>query len=123
MRISDWSSDVCSSDLAFIMKRIDERRVELEQRLAAGDDDIAAVTRLAPGAGGGGGKRTGRLALASIRPAADEIGVAEGAVSRRAVPFPAGQQITTRQEQEPPRAAGLPAFAMQSPALFLKGYR
>src|SRR3546814_17160487 len=98
------------------MKRIDERRVELEQRLAAGDDDIAAVTRLAPGAGGGGGKRTGRLELASIRPDADEIGVAEGAVSRRAVLFPAGPEITPRKAPEHRRAAALRAFALQRPA-------
>src|SRR3546814_10981023 len=115
MRISDWSSDVCSSDLAFIMKRIDERRVELEQRLAAGDDDIAAVTRLAPGAGGGGGKRTGRLELASIRPDADEIGVAEGAVSRRAVLFPAGPEVKPRQAPETPPDAASAALPRKPP--------
>src|SRR3546814_17048426 len=103
------------------MKRIDERRVELEQRLAAGDDDIAAVTRLAPGAGGGGGKRTGRLELASIRPDADEIGVAEGAVRPREVLFPAGPEINPRQGQENSRAAALRALAFQHPEDFLPG--
>src|SRR3546814_18322492 len=43
MRISDWSSDVCSSDLAHL-------------RAAVGDRDLARKPRLLPLAGNGGGE-------------------------------------------------------------------
>src|SRR3546814_19270806 len=34
MRISDWSSDVCSSDLQIIAPEIDEARIELRRQFA-----------------------------------------------------------------------------------------
>src|SRR3546814_5966875 len=48
MRISDWSSDVCSSDLLEIEQRRDLRRVALEHRIAEPrvvPDDPGALRR------------------------------------------------------------------------------
>src|SRR3546814_5534774 len=52
LRISDWSSDVCSSDLARDALGIDEGVVEgAEQKLAAPDEPFAGSARHAAGDG------------------------------------------------------------------------
>src|SRR3546814_15093619 len=43
MRISDWSSDVCSSDLADAFARIDPQPLDLEPFLRAGIDERHAI--------------------------------------------------------------------------------
>src|SRR3546814_17806985 len=48
MRISDWSSDVCSSDLALLLLlgAVGEDRVHAQRRLHAGEAAQAAVAAL-----------------------------------------------------------------------------
>src|SRR3546814_13966573 len=47
MRISDWSSDVCSSDLTFLAKVDPGVRVRLDARLDEGETGTAIVRGLA----------------------------------------------------------------------------
>src|SRR3546814_4563238 len=43
MRISDWSSDVCSSDLFRAARRQDQRRLATDSRACAGDNRALSV--------------------------------------------------------------------------------
>src|SRR3546814_7613044 len=42
MRISDWSSDVCSSDLGYIDDALDEKRRKAVEARLSQDNDLAA---------------------------------------------------------------------------------
>src|SRR3546814_10770756 len=43
MRISDWSSDVCSSDLLDRLQQAEQQRVERDRQQGAGQDEVAAL--------------------------------------------------------------------------------
>src|SRR3546814_9393309 len=45
MRISDWSSDVCSSDLTVLEKMVKQRKDSVSQFEAANREDLAAIER------------------------------------------------------------------------------
>src|SRR3546814_6115593 len=61
MRISDWSSDVCSSDLAAALVGCGEGRLRLADRRGAGKADRPCLARQCP--------RTGQCAAARRGPA------------------------------------------------------
>src|SRR6185312_1607536 len=97
------------------MERLDERTVELEQRLAAGADDEARRRRLGgPGAADGAGELRRRRETAAARAVgADEIGVAEAAYRVGAVRLAAAPQVAAGEAAEHRRAAGVGPFALQ----------
>src|SRR3546814_19020899 len=109
MRISDWSSDVCSSDL-----RAHQRVVDLQHRLAAGQHDIAVLAALAPVFGDDVGERRGAFIFAAQRPVgADEIGVAELTDRLGAILLAPRPQIAAGEAAEDRAAARLRALALQ----------
>ena len=95
------------------MERVDQSAIELQQRLAAGDDDEAAVA-FRPQIDDPVRQRIGIGEAAAIHAVhADEIGVAEGALGIGAVLLAAGPQIAARETQEDRAAAGLRAFTLE----------
>ncbi len=106
---------------AALVKRVDQRRVELEHRLAAGDHHQPALLARRPTAlrhGAASCIGAGELA-AALAVRADEIGVAEAALRGRAVLLAARPQIAAGKAQEHGAAAGLHALALKGQEAFL----
>ena len=102
------------------MQRVDERRVQLQQRFAAGADDQAMTLGWSPACRRRLGQhlRTGEpTAAGAVR--ADEIGIAKGADRARPVPFPAAPQIAAGEAQEDGAAPRLRALTLQGQEQFL----
>src|SRR5262245_30343118 len=106
---------------AFGMKRRDERLIDLQHRLAAGQHDIRPRSRIAvPRGAGGAGEAGGVGELAAARSiGADEIGVAEIADGAGTVRLAARPEIAAGEAAEHGRAAGLHAFALEGVIDFL----
>src|SRR5690606_31928738 len=106
---------------AACMQRVDQRRIKLEQRLAAGADDEAAFRGLRfPGALDGVRESIGTPEFAAVRPVrADEIRVAKGADGAGAVLLAAGPQIAPGEAAENRGPARIRAFALQRVEDFL----
>src|SRR5260221_418413 len=100
---------------AFGMERVDQDRVELQQRLAAGADDEGPRPRLGgPGAAHRGSEveRSGE-APAAGPVSADEIGVAEAARRGGAIGLAAAPEIAAGEAAEHGGAAGICALALE----------
>jgi hypothetical protein len=96
------------------VQRGDQRRIELQQGLAAGADDEGPGRRFRPGATDGGGERRGIGKTPAARPVgADEIGVAEAASSAGAIGVAAAPEIAAGKAAEHGRPAAVGAFALQ----------
>src|SRR3546814_18476790 len=81
MRISDWSSDVCASDLAGGTVEV----ASLRHGIHVGADDNLALARL--GTGEGGIAVAGEVLLAQQ---AEPLGTVGEEAVRRLLPFPVG---------------------------------
>src|SRR3546814_1990986 len=81
MRISDWSSDVCSSDLLASLGTIEIPRDDYLARLASALGEVAALG-VADGVGVGAGTATG----AAVSPAASSFASADFFALDAAVP-------------------------------------
>ena len=89
---------------AAAVQRVDQRRVELQHRLAAGDDDQPALARLAPQRLDMTGQSLGVRELAAAGAVgADEIGVAEIALGGRRGPLRAPTTDCSRRSAGTPR--------------------
>src|SRR6266404_59959 len=96
------------------VQRLDQRGIDLQQRLAAGQDRKAIGRRSRPLRGDGVGKFFGRRVAATQRAVrADEIRVAELARRGGAVLFAAAPEIAARESAEYGGAPGLCAFALE----------
>src|SRR5215468_7136801 len=96
------------------MQRIDQRRIDLQQRLATGQHRIAVRARPCPL----GGDRIGKLIGGGVAPAqraigSDEIGVAEPADRAVAIRLAAAPQVAAGKPAEHGRSSGMGAFALQ----------
>ena len=102
------------------MERLDQRRIELQQWLAAGAHHQAVRGRLTPAGCHGSRKRLGIGKLAAARPVgANEIRVAKGANRLGAILFPPGPQIAAGKAQENRPPPGLRTFTLQGEEQFL----
>src|SRR3546814_15934988 len=70
MRISDWSSDVCSSDLLFF-DRLDDRQIAVDQEIEDGVEHIIGAVGEERGSGL---ELVAKIAVGALRSVADEIG-------------------------------------------------
>ena len=96
------------------MQRIDEGRIDLQQRLAAGQDHVAVGVVAGPLRGDGIGEFVGRgVAAAQRAVGADKVGIAELAGGGGAVLFAAAPEIAAGKTAKHRRAAGMRAFALQ----------
>ena len=104
------------------MQRRDQRRVELEHRLAAGDHHQPFVPTLAPQPLDLAGELAGTGELApALAVGPDEIGVAESALRGGAVGLAPGPQVAAGKAQEHRAAARLHAFTLEGQEAFLDG--
>jgi hypothetical protein len=102
------------------MKRIDQRRVELEHRLTAGHHDQPPLGPFPPQRFDMTGEHLGRLEFAAARPIGpDEIRIAEITLRRRAVGLAPAPQIASGEAEEHGAAARLHALALQRQERFL----
>src|SRR5262249_25079594 len=95
------------------VQRSGQRCVDLQERLAAGQHDKAALAALPPLRFNRGSEGVGRVLAAAGAVGADEVGVAEFANGLGAVLLAAGPQIAAGKTAEHRRAAGLCALALQ----------
>jgi hypothetical protein len=96
-----------------LVKRVDQRRVDLQERLAARADDEAPFAFLGPERRDCLGERGSAAVLAAAAAVrTDEIGVAELAGRRGAVFLAAGPEIAAREAAEHRRATALRSFTL-----------
>ena len=102
------------------MQRVDEGRIHLQQRLAAGQHHVAVGSVAGPLRGDGVGEFVGRgVAAAQRAVGADEVGVAKLAGRGGAVLLAAAPQVAAGETAKHRRAAGMGAFALQGQKDFL----
>src|ERR1700682_502340 len=102
------------------MQRLDQRRIHLQQRLAAGQYHVAVGLRCRPLRSDGAGEIPGRgIAAAQRSIGADEIGVAELACCGGAVLLAAAPEVAAGETAKHRRAGGMRAFALQGQKDFL----
>src|SRR5580704_8773075 len=102
------------------MDRADQRRVELQQGLAASEHNKPVRVASDPGALDGNGKRFGVSKAAAARPVqSHEIGVAELANGAGAIFLLAGPEIAAGEAAKYGGAPGVRAFALQREEDFL----
>src|SRR3546814_9203210 len=97
------------------MQRVDQRGIELQQRLAAGaDDETPVAAGAAPDGSDGLGQGRGIIETPAVfAVGADKVRVAEAALGRGAVLLAAGPQVAAGKTAEHGSAAGLAALALQ----------
>jgi len=96
------------------MQRIDKWRVDLQQGLTAGEDDIAVGVLAGPLRGDGVGEFVGGgVATAQRAVGADKVGIAELAGGGGAVLLAAAPEVAAGKAAKHRRAAGMRAFALQ----------
>src|SRR3984885_11376531 len=102
------------------MQRLDQRRIDLQQRFATGQDGIAFRVGPGPLRGDGVGEFSGRgIAPAQRSVGADKIGVAKPACRAGAILLAAAPEIAAREPAEDRGPAGMRAFALQGEKDFL----
>src|SRR6185295_2749553 len=96
------------------MQRIDEGRIDLQQRLAAGQDHVAVGIVAGPLPGDDFGELVRRSVAAAQRAVgADKVGIAELAGGAGAILFAAAPEVAAGKTAKHRRAAGMRAFALQ----------
>src|SRR6185295_10972758 len=96
------------------MQRIDEGRIDLQQRLAAGQDHVAVGIVAGPLPGDDIGEFVRRgVAAAQRAVGADKVGIAELAGGAGAILFAAAPEVAAGETAKHRRAAGMRTFALQ----------
>ena len=96
------------------MQRVDQRLIDLQQWLAAGEDRVAVCLGSSPLRGDGIGEFRGRSIAAAQRSlGSDKIGVAKLTCRDAAVLLAAAPEIAAREPAKNRRAAGMRTFALQ----------